>query len=191
MKKLDDEIRNEGSINPCEFTDLVEIKQQDNWSINSRFKIFNMKLIVLLNIFVLLSSAAKYQVPSIKANWHKAHELCSSLGQRLVSIESRDKQSELQTFLGTSDKFSDFSRLWIGASDLARPKFYSWVHTGRLVTYTNWAPNEPNGVNGTERCIEIKYDINLNTNYLWNDNNCETPFYFVCENIENNIEEFK
>ncbi|XP_055596910.1 C-type lectin 37Da-like [Uranotaenia lowii] len=148
-----------------------------------------MKLIVPLFTFVLLSSAYKFTVPPFAANWHLAHELCSSFGQRLVTVETREKYDKLQTFLKSSDKFTAVCMFWIAASDLAEENTFSWLHTGRLVTFAKWSPKEPFKSKDRERCVRMKHDTaTLNTtDFLWGVMPCTNSYYFVCETVEDVI----
>ena len=73
-------------------------------------------------------------------------------------------------FTGPSGEF------FIGAGDFFQQGNYMW-HDFTPVdpNLTNWAPNEPNGINGGEDCICIM------GNGLWNDIPCTLKSYFICE----------
>ncbi|XP_055599756.1 perlucin-like protein [Uranotaenia lowii] len=148
-----------------------------------------MKSLVVFVSIICLSSAAKYSIPSIKANWYKAFELCASQGQRLVSIGSQKQQDEVVAFIKTTDKFVPFIRFWIGASDLAEKGTHTWMNSGRLASYSNWGPGEPNGLQ-SERCVEMIYNQATEHNFFWNDNECDKQFYFVCENVDDCVSPF-
>lgn len=56
----------------------------------------------------------------------------------------------------------------------------------KLATYTNWAPDEPNNRDKTEKCIHM-YDTCVGMK--WNDLKCSDELYFICErdnSYENN-----
>ena len=62
---------------------------------------------------------------------------------------------------------------WIGFNDLGNEGHWRWLD-GSHVTYTNWAPHEPNN-HGTEHCAH------LFTQYkTWNDNDCYNKFIPLC-----------
>lgn len=56
---------------------------------------------------------------------------------------------------------------------------YIWLSTGEPLTYSNFAPNEPNNLiseDETEHCLEI------NDNKKWNDYSCTNgQRYFICQ----------
>ncbi|XP_058456749.1 C-type lectin 37Da-like [Malaya genurostris] len=140
------------------------------------------KVIILFILAHLVLGAKRYCIPDIKANWFKAHEFCTTLGMELISIESQAEHNALIKFIRSTDKFSNATRFWIGASDLAEEGIYTWISSGRLVTFTNWAANEPNNINNTEHCIEIIHNIYINQVWQWNDMECRNEIaYFVCE----------
>jgi len=47
--------------------------------------------------------------------------------------------------------------------------------TSLPMTYTNWAPEEPNNQHNREDCVHL-YD-----NFSWNDMRCENKYCFLCE----------
>ncbi|XP_055530926.1 lectin subunit alpha-like [Wyeomyia smithii] len=128
----------------------------------------------------------------LRANWHKANEFCTTLGMVFVSMKSQVEHNELIRFVEKMDKFSNATRFWIGASDLAEEGTYTWVSSGQLLTFSNWADNEPNNENHAEHCIEIILNIYVNRVWQWNDNECRNPReYFICEGVDKHcIENF-
>ncbi|XP_053688391.1 C-type lectin 37Da-like [Sabethes cyaneus] len=151
------------------------------------------KKFITLLIFVQFTLGAKrYFIPNLKANWHKANEFCVTLGMNLASVKSLVEHTELIRFVEKTDKFSNATRFWIGASDLAEEGVYTWVSNGHLVTFTNWADNEPNNVNDTEHCIEIIHNTYVNRVWQWNDRECRSAIeYFICETADKQcIEQF-
>ncbi|XP_055586236.1 CD209 antigen-like protein E [Uranotaenia lowii] len=140
-------------------------------------------IISLLFLLVLhLTFGAKYYVPNLRANWHKAHEFCTSLGMALVSVESNEKHQDLIGFIQTTDKLSNLTRYWLGASDLAEPKTFTWLHNSRQLTFQNWARSEPNNLEG-EHCVEMLYQRYAKYTWGWNDNDCTFAAYPICETV--------
>lgn len=65
----------------------------------------------------------------------------------LVSITSQAEDSFLQntfgSFIGDPNTGVPGIYAWIGLTDIDSPGSYHWI-TGEALTYTNWAPTEPN-----------------------------------------------
>ncbi|XP_062544313.1 perlucin-like protein [Armigeres subalbatus] len=145
-------------------------------------------LLVLLPVAI---QAKKFFIPNLKANWHKAHEFCTSLDMNMVSVESQQDHDDLVQFIKGTDKFSDATRFWIGASDLAEEGVYTWISNAKLMTFTNWAEGEPTN-NDSENCVEMIHNTYVKRIWTWNDIDCRGyRAYFICEERRGqNIAEF-
>jgi hypothetical protein len=112
--------------------------------------------------FYFLTSGAMF--------WEEAEAEATSLGGHLAAI-SDDAEN---TFLATAF-FGDF--YWIGLNDVAEEGNFVWT-SGETVTYTNWAPGEPNDFGSGEDGTTFNWarDIGIG---LWNDDN--RIFYGVIE----------
>uniref|UniRef100_A0A3Q2FYD2 C-type lectin domain-containing protein n=1 Tax=Cyprinodon variegatus TaxID=28743 RepID=A0A3Q2FYD2_CYPVA len=85
--------------------------------------------------------------------WHEAATTCSGMS-------SMKEQSWVETT----------SNVWTGLNDLAIPGLFMWSDE-HIVTFTYWAPGEPNNHNGfSEDCVEI-----------WNDKSCTQLNNYVCK----------
>lgn len=71
----------------------------------------------------------------------------------------------------------DYGYYWIGASSADNENFFYWMGHDEPMTYTNWYSTEPSNRDGLENCVEIRSRL-LNQ---WNDENCETKKFFICE----------
>ena len=77
--------------------------------------------------------------------------------------------------LGTPPKNDGFTGpVWIGYEDQAMEGTFEWTD-GSPIGYTNWRPNEPNDLNGSKDCTEIRMNV------AWNNNSCDEEFRFICE----------
>jgi hypothetical protein len=65
--------------------------------------------------------------------------------------------------------------LWTGMTDYADEGQWSWAD-GSTVSYTNWAPGEPNNFGNDEDCMELGYYADGK----WNDNGCSAQHPFMC-----------
>ncbi|XP_055599074.1 CD209 antigen-like protein 2 [Uranotaenia lowii] len=141
-----------------------------------------MRSLFIIALVLPLVFGAKFFIPNIKANWHKAHEFCHSLGMTILTVETRAKHEEVINFVKESDdKLSNLTRYWIGASDLAEDRSFTWVTNGRMLTFNNWARGEPNGIDGKEACVEMLYQKHAKYTWGWNDNKCSFNTFFICE----------
>lgn len=68
---------------------------------------------------------------------------------------------------------------WISGTNLGNIPHFYWMGQDdiKFDDFSNWNPNEPNGMNGNENCIELRNQFG----YKWNDNWCDFPNFFVCE----------
>ncbi|KAM6975835.1 uncharacterized protein LKV04_015092 [Tautogolabrus adspersus] len=106
-----------------------------------------------------------------KKTWSDAQSTCRSMGAELVSIRSMTEQSWLESYLylATSD-------VWTGLNDLVIPGMFTWSDE-HMVTFTYWAPGEPNNHDGfTEDCVEMLYQTGR-----WNDVSCTELNTYICK----------
>ena len=79
-------------------------------------------------------------------------------------------------FVFNSANMISHDKWWIGLNDIAQEGKFVW-DGGDPVTFTHWAPNEPNN-SGNEDCVEINRFFPEKT---WNDEPCNLALSFVCE----------
>ena len=101
--------------------------------------------------------------------WTEARVWCRIMGEHsdLVKIETEEEDRYLRGKNGNRNT-------WIGATDVNEEGTFRWTD-GSLLTYSNWAPNEPS--DGEENCAHY-YD---RYNGKWNDKECLSQSYFICE----------
>lgn len=68
-------------------------------------------------------------------------------------------------------------QFWIGGNDIDAEGQWRWVTSGNPLTFTDWAPGEPNNTGGNEDCLLLL----PNTAYQWNDATCSTRSLYICE----------
>ncbi|KAK2888177.1 uncharacterized protein [Channa argus] len=112
-----------------------------------------------------------YKAFEDKKTWHNARHTCRNLGADLVSVLSMKEQSWLESYLylATSD-------VWTGLNELTVPGMFSWTDE-HMVTFTYWAPGEPNNHDGfNEDCVEM-----LHQTGRWNDVTCTELNTYICK----------
>ncbi|KAL6491145.1 hypothetical protein MHYP_G00014900 [Metynnis hypsauchen] len=110
----------------------------------------------------------QFHVVNESKNWTDAQKHCREKFTDLVTIES---QEEMNTVIAAlNGKTDDF---WIGKTQKVKQ---SWIWSdGSNSSYTNWNDEEPNNGVG-EVCVEVQHD----STYKWNDENCNQPNPFIC-----------
>jgi lectin-like protein len=118
--------------------------------------------------FALAFASARAQAGSVytltqPGNWFQAEAEANSLGGHLVAINSAEEEQLLLTLFGGTEPF------WIGLTDQVVEGVFVWTD-GEPLTYSNWAPGEPNNENDEDY---------VNTNDfrgpgLWNDGHADT-----------------
>ncbi len=84
-------------------------------------------------------------------------------GANLISIQD---VSENECIINELNRIGESGVIWIGFNDEAQEGSFVWYDQAPI-TYTNWAPGEPNNA-GNENCTQIYPDG------MWNDLNCNT-----------------
>lgn len=119
--------------------------------------------------------ATYYTVCASTEDWGNAEALCQASGHDgLATIRSAEEQDQIEAMMDTSS----VSNAWIGLTDVGSEGVFYWT-SGIALTYTNWAVDEPNNLDGFENCGIIE----AGRDYAWNDSDCALHLRdgFVCE----------
>ncbi len=93
----------------------------------------------------------------------QAQSYAQTFGANLISVQSSSENADLVQALSNQGYSSNV--IWIGYSDDVSEGSYVW-YDGSPLSYSNWAPGEPNDAGGAEDCTQIYPDG------MWNDLNC-------------------
>lgn len=93
----------------------------------------------------------------------QAQAYAQTFGANLISVQSASENADLLQAL--SNQGYSGQVIWIGFTDAALEGTFVWYDSAP-VTYSNWAPGEPNNAGGNENCTQIYPDG------TWNDLNC-------------------
>uniref|UniRef100_A0A667X804 C-type lectin domain-containing protein n=1 Tax=Myripristis murdjan TaxID=586833 RepID=A0A667X804_9TELE len=103
-----------------------------------------------------------FEIEDMK-NWQEAEDYCVRDQGHLVSIYSEEQLSFLNAhmpgaaWVATSD-------VWTGLNDLVISGMFTWSDE-HMVTFTHWAPGEPNNHQGfSEDCVEMFYQVRRTAN---------------------------
>lgn len=92
-----------------------------------------------------------------RTTWEGAQAQAEQLGGNLVTINDAAEQTWLRNTFGLYQNF------FIGLTDRDQEGTFTWVN-GEDVTFTDWAPGEPNDYRGREDFAEMNF-----SNGRWND----------------------
>uniref|UniRef100_H2XKA0 C-type lectin domain-containing protein n=1 Tax=Ciona intestinalis TaxID=7719 RepID=H2XKA0_CIOIN len=113
---------------------------------------------------------------SLRKNWNDAEAYCNNNHAYLASVPNAYYNSFL-----TSQLFGATINIWIGFNAQGTSRTFKWSDN-EDVTYTNWAPNEPNNSGGLysylEECGEIIWSSDKAGQ--WNDIPCTEVRPFFC-----------
>lgn len=104
-------------------------------------------------------------------SWFNARKVCKAMDTDLLSVHSFSSNKAVASLASSYEVF-----IWLGLTDYVSEGDWSTWADGSAVTYTNWAPGEPNNFDNDEDCAEIGYY----TDGRWNDNGCSGQHPFMC-----------
>ena len=101
-----------------------------------------------------------------KSNWSDAEFEAVALGGHLATINDQaENDFVFNTFTAV---VGDDAGLWIGFNDVAEEGTFVWT-SAEPVSYTNWAPDEPNNHMGIEHYVHMLYKVDDRPDGSWND----------------------
>lgn len=104
--------------------------------------------------------------------WEAAQAYCQSIGGNLATINDEAENTALFNYM----KNYGYNNAFFGLSDAAEEGNWTWAN-GESLSYTNWAPGEPNG--GAAENYGMFFDGVAD--YQWNDSAFTAGSAFLCE----------
>lgn len=108
-----------------------------------------------------------------KLTWNEAREWCQKQFTDIAEVYHENVTDYLTKHVPSKDSSPYY---WIGLRK--NNDTWTWVASGKIVTYQNWGNGEPNNLKTGEDCVE--YISNPNKNGKWNDENCKADKYPLC-----------
>ncbi|XP_062620922.1 perlucin-like [Saccostrea cucullata] len=99
-------------------------------------------------------------------------KMCEIHGGTLVQIETAEEDE----FIAQQMRIHSIRNTWLGGSDWAVEGSWVWEPDGKILQYSNFAPGKPNNFFG-ENCLDKEQSLY----YQWNDEDCDTDAYYICE----------
>ncbi|XP_044736742.1 uncharacterized protein LOC123298714 [Chrysoperla carnea] len=138
-------------------------------------------------------------VENIKMPWAQAEMECVRRGGHLISVRNDYIQQIVNKLLLNSPGYHDANAYWIGATDRTYEGDFRWSD-GLPFSFTNWFPGwsqhghynrQPNDDGLSDQdCVELRQAYHLPSSlsrlaasFHWNDRDCSTPNYFICERL--------
>ncbi len=115
-------------------------------------------------------NGSQYVLTDDALTWEAAQAEAQQLGGNLVTINDAAEDRWLQ------EAFGEEQRYWMGLSDRQQEGTFTWA-SGEALTYTNWAPNEPNDWQGTQDFGVI----NFGSSKQWDDEHAYSQFRGIIE----------
>ncbi len=115
-------------------------------------------------------NGSQYLLLNDYTSWENAQAAAQQLGGHLVTINDAAEDQWLKQTFGQDEGF------WMGLSDRASEGNFQWA-SGEAVTYTNWAPGEPNDWQGSQDYGRLNYG----NNKQWDDDNFASNYRGLVE----------
>lgn len=100
--------------------------------------------------------------------WTEAQRYCR---EKYTDLATVDNMEDMNRLMAAGKGYS--GEAWLGLVRANRGS-WQWSNGSRDLPYTNWAPTEPNDIDGTENCVVI------NSLGKWNDLPCQKQNYLAC-----------
>ncbi|XP_060067998.1 perlucin-like protein [Ylistrum balloti] len=111
------------------------------------------------------------------ATWAEAGGVCKMLGGFLAMIERADELTFLKSALNNlHHNDASTKQYWIDGNDLEIENVWRWIKTGQTITFTDWAPGEPNAAEN-DNCLNLWGK----SGFRYADNDCEEHYNYVCQ----------
>ncbi|OWF48835.1 perlucin-like protein [Mizuhopecten yessoensis] len=111
------------------------------------------------------------------ATWAEAGAVCKMLGSNLAMIETAAELTFLKSELRHIHQHdADKMQYWIDGADLEVENVWRWTQTEQIVSFTEWAPGEPNA-GENDNCMNLWGK----SGFRYADNDCEEHYHYVCQ----------
>uniref|UniRef100_F7BZK8 Pulmonary surfactant-associated protein D-like n=1 Tax=Monodelphis domestica TaxID=13616 RepID=F7BZK8_MONDO len=110
-----------------------------------------------------------FKTSSFEGNFEKALQSCRQAGGQVASPRNAAENMAIQEIVTVYNKAA-----FLGMTDMKTEGKFIYP-TGESLSYSNWAPGEPNNDKDEEDCVEIF------TNGKWNDKRCGESCLIICQ----------
>ncbi|XP_005178145.2 lectin subunit alpha [Musca domestica] len=117
-----------------------------------------------------------YVEHEMKFNWYQAWEECLNRNMTLITLDSFYKQQQIDGIIQMN--YAKKLTFWMAAHDNAVDKRHTWATTGKILSFTNWAKDQPNYA-ANDHCL-----LTHDSTGQWHDFPCTSKLGFVCEILQ-------
>ncbi|NEQ50914.1 MAG: DUF4347 domain-containing protein [Leptolyngbya sp. SIO3F4] len=119
---------------------------------------------------------SEYLLTPTQMTWQEAQQYAQRLGGNLITINDAAEEDWLQSTFGKDERF------WTGLNDAKSEGNFVWA-SGENVTYTNFAPGEPNNAGGNQDFVTM----NFGANDQWDDDGLNSAYFGIIEVTGDNL----
>ena len=120
-----------------------------------------------------------YLFQKSNSTWYESRKDCQQKGGYLVEIDSEEEEDAIIDGISRQGWDRDLG-FWIGLTDIFHDGTWVWDHLGRPLNFSNWAPGEPNNLNGLQHCAALDLYVGG-----WTDVGCDSvraeQYGSICE----------
>ena len=107
-------------------------------------------------------------------NWDGSQTFCHRMNSSLLNRIDARLNSNMKNMLNNVWSIQD--SFWIGAYGSGYSWYWKTNAGAERVTWSDWAPNEPNSLYGNNNCVQMWRE----SGYRWDDTRCSDTRKFVC-----------
>ncbi|XP_039949435.1 C-type lectin 37Db-like [Bactrocera tryoni] len=109
-------------------------------------------------------------------NWFAAYGFCNQQNTTLLSLELGNADNKKKQFKAFINLYHlEDHEYWLYGSRLEDDVTFRWGLGGLPISYTDWSTGQPDNAGGQQRCMKLFKTI------LWDDDNCFSKYYAVCQ----------
>ncbi|XP_052254283.1 perlucin-like isoform X2 [Dreissena polymorpha] len=119
-----------------------------------------------------------YTILKVMGSYAEGKTYCNMAGASLAVIRSREEENLIDSYIRRHMSQIQSSQIWIGGSDILQEGTFLAPGSQEVLTYFNWAPNEPDNAGPGQHCLNIFRD---DSQLRWDDDNCEFDRFPMCQ----------
>ncbi|XP_076269550.1 salivary C-type lectin 2-like [Rhynchophorus ferrugineus] len=128
----------------------------------------------------------RYVVSNQKVTFHEAYLRCRQYGLEPAEINSQEEHEAVEQVLKFESDLGWVLGYWLSGTNLGNKNSYYWLHSGRPMFYSLFAPGQPDNAGNKENCLHVFQTTR--GRWAWNDAPCDSLMRFVCQCTKQNAQ---